>query len=115
MFEDLQEVSEALVGFWYAGANDGQWGHKMATHSSILAWKIPWAEEPGRLQSLALQRVGQAWVTNTHTRAQKNLESRTEATASKNTTDKAGKKVDSMKVGRDATHGEKKDERPQKE
>ena len=39
MFEDLQEVSEALVGFWYAGANDGQWGHKMATHSSILAWK----------------------------------------------------------------------------
>ena len=30
----------------------------MATHSSILAWKIPWMEEPGRLQSMALQRVG---------------------------------------------------------
>ena len=30
----------------------------MATHSSILAWKIPWAEEPGGLQSLGLQRVG---------------------------------------------------------
>ena len=29
----------------------------MATHSSILAWKIPWMEEPGRLQSVALQRV----------------------------------------------------------
>ena len=29
----------------------------MATHSSILAWKIPWTEEPGRLQSLGLQRV----------------------------------------------------------
>ena len=29
----------------------------MATHSSILAWRIPWTEEPGRLQSLALQRV----------------------------------------------------------
>ena len=31
---------------------------KMATHSSILAWKIPWTEESGRLQSMGLQRVG---------------------------------------------------------
>ena len=30
----------------------------MATHSSILAWRIPWTEEPGRLQSLESQRVG---------------------------------------------------------
>ena len=30
---------------------------EMATHSSILAWKIPWTEEPGRLQSMGLQRV----------------------------------------------------------
>ena len=30
----------------------------MATHSSILAWKIPWTEEPGRLQSMGLLRVG---------------------------------------------------------
>ena len=30
----------------------------MATHSSTLAWKIPWTEEPGRLQSMGLQRVG---------------------------------------------------------
>ena len=30
----------------------------MATHSSILAWKIPWIEEPGRLQSMVSQRVG---------------------------------------------------------
>ena len=29
----------------------------MATHSSILAWKIPWTEEPGELQSMGLQRV----------------------------------------------------------
>ena len=34
----------------------------MATHSSTLAWKIPWAEEPGRLQSMRSLRVG-------HTRA----------------------------------------------
>ena len=31
---------------------------EMATHSSILAWRIPWMEEPGGLQSTALQRVG---------------------------------------------------------
>ena len=30
---------------------------EMATHSSILAWKIPWTEKPGRLQSMGLQRV----------------------------------------------------------
>ena len=32
---------------------------EMATHSSILAWRIPWREEPGRLQSTGSQRVGQ--------------------------------------------------------
>ena len=32
---------------------------EMATHSSILAWTIPWTEEPGRLQSMGSQRVGQ--------------------------------------------------------
>ena len=32
---------------------------EMATHSSILTWKIPWIEEPGRLQSIELQRAGQ--------------------------------------------------------
>ena len=31
---------------------------EMSTHSSILAWKIPWMEEPGRLQSMGSQRVG---------------------------------------------------------
>ena len=31
---------------------------RMATHSSMLAWEIPWAEEPGELQSIGLQRVG---------------------------------------------------------
>ena len=33
-------------------------GKEMATQSSILAWKIPWTEEPGRLQSMGSQRVG---------------------------------------------------------
>ena len=36
----------------------------MAPHSSTLAWKIPWAEEPGRLQSMGLLRVGHDWVTS---------------------------------------------------
>ena len=35
----------------------------MAPHSSTLAWKIPWIEEPGRLQSMALLRVGHDLVT----------------------------------------------------
>ena len=43
------------------------WGRSLkketATHSSILAWEIPWAEEAGRLQSMWLQRVGHNLVT----------------------------------------------------
>ena len=44
----------------------------MATHSSIVAWRIPWTEEPGRLQSTGSQRVGHDWSdlaqhTHTHT------------------------------------------------
>ena len=38
----------------------------MATHSSILAWRIPWTEEPGGLQPVRSQRVGHDWVTHTH-------------------------------------------------
>ena len=37
----------------------------MATHSSILAWRIPWTEEPGGLQSMESQRVGHDRATNT--------------------------------------------------
>ena len=33
-------------------------GEDLATHSSILTWRIPWIEEPGRLQSMGLQRIG---------------------------------------------------------
>ena len=55
-------------------ANAGDWvqslgqedplEEEMATHSSILAWKTPWTEEPGRLQSMGLQRVRYDLVTN---------------------------------------------------
>ena len=37
----------------------------MATHSSILAWRIPWTEDPGGLQSKGSQRVRHYWATNT--------------------------------------------------
>ena len=39
----------------------------MATHSNILAWTIPWTEEPGKLQSIGSQRIRHDWATNTFT------------------------------------------------
>ena len=40
---------------------------EVATHSSILAWEIPWTEEPGGLQSTGSQRLKNNWSTNTLT------------------------------------------------
>ena len=45
---------------------------EMATSSSILAWRIPWVEEPGGLQSIGLQTVGRDCVTK-HTKAQQQV------------------------------------------
>ena len=39
----------------------------MATYYSILAWRIPWTEEPGELESMGSQRVGHDWATTTTT------------------------------------------------
>ena len=39
-----------------------------ATHSRILAWRIPWTEEPGRIQSIGSQRVRHDWSDLAHTR-----------------------------------------------
>ena len=39
---------------------------EMATHSSIVAWKISWTKESGGLQYMGLQRVGHNWVANTY-------------------------------------------------
>ena len=52
--------------FWFLGQEDPL-EMETATHSSILAWRIPWTEEPGRLQSVGSQRAGHDWVTKTHT------------------------------------------------
>ena len=44
--------------------NNKQTEKAMAPHSSTLAWKIPWTEEPGRLQSMGSLRVGHDWMTS---------------------------------------------------
>ena len=54
----MQERQEMWV--WSLGWEDPS-EESMATHSSILAWRIPWTEEPGGLQSIGLQRIGQDW------------------------------------------------------
>ena len=46
---------------------------EIAAHSSILAWEIPWTEEPGGLQSIVLQRVRQDWSDLAHTHARLHL------------------------------------------
>ena len=51
----VQETGEIPVGS--LGQEDAL-EEEMATHSSILAWRIPWTEEPGGLPSMGLQRVG---------------------------------------------------------
>ena len=55
MVKSLHAVWETWVLSlgWEGALEEG-----MATHSSILAWKIPWTEEPGRLQSMGSQKVG---------------------------------------------------------
>ena len=50
---------------WSLGQEDPLEKEK-ATHSNTRAWKIPWMEEPGRLQSMESQRVGQDWTTSLH-------------------------------------------------
>ena len=51
----MQEMQEMQVQFM---GQESPLEEEMATHSSILAWKIPWTKEPGGLQSLGLQRDG---------------------------------------------------------
>ena len=57
----LPAMQETWV--WSQGQKDPL-EKEMATHSSTLAWKIPWMEEPGRLQSMGSQRVWHDWATS---------------------------------------------------
>ena len=63
--KNLQELQEIWV--WFLGQEDPL-EEGMATHSSILAGKIPWTEEPGGLWSMESQRVWSNWahILNTH-------------------------------------------------
>ena len=54
MVKNLPEVQETRV---QSLGREDPLEEEMATHSSFLAWKIPWTEEPGRLQSTGSQRV----------------------------------------------------------
>ena len=56
----MQDMQEMRV--WSLGRKDPLEGG-MAAHSSILAWRIPWTEEPGRLQSIGSQTVDMTEVT----------------------------------------------------
>ena len=51
MQEEMQEIGVRFL------SREDSLEEEMATHSSILAWRIPWKEEPGGLQSTGLQRV----------------------------------------------------------
>ena len=50
----MQETQETQVG---SLGQEDPLGEEMSTHSSVLAWRNPWMEEPGRLESMGLQRV----------------------------------------------------------
>ena len=58
-------TSPALAGFYlFFFTTNTTWEKAIEPHSSTLAWKIPWTEEPGRLQSMGSRRLGHDWVTS---------------------------------------------------
>ena len=61
----MSRPRERIVPLWYSKPPTLE--KEMAIHSSILAWRVPWMEELGGLQSMELQRVGHDWVTNAFT------------------------------------------------
>ena len=62
--KNLPAMQETWV--WSLGQKNPM-EEEMATHSSILAWRIPWTEEPDVLQFMELQRIGHNWATNSFT------------------------------------------------
>ena len=67
----MQEMKETRVPSW--GWEDSP-GEERTTHSRILAWRIPWTEEPGRLRSMKPQRVGHDWASKPRTWIKKILD-----------------------------------------
>ena len=62
-FSPLRLCSHFSLYFFFAFYSDNIMEKAMAPHSSTLAWKIPWMEEPGGLQSMGSLRVGHDWAT----------------------------------------------------
>ena len=64
----MAQRSKRLPAMWETWVQSLDWEDplekEMATHSSILAWRILWMEEPGGLQSTGSQRVGHDWATS---------------------------------------------------
>ena len=58
MAQILKNLPTMQVTWVQSLGQEGPLEKEMATHSSILAWRIPWTEEPGGLQSMGSQRVG---------------------------------------------------------
>ena len=66
----MAQLVENLPAMWETWVQSLGWEDQLekeiATHSSILAWRIPWTEVPGGLQTLQLQTVKLNWATFTH-------------------------------------------------
>ena len=67
----MTQIVKVLPAVWEARVQSLGWEdvpeNRMATHSNILAWRIPWTEESGGIQSTGSQRVGHNWVPDTST------------------------------------------------
>ena len=64
MRKDLNSVLQIYLKYLIYDGNRGHETHAMAPHSSTLAWRILWTEEPGRLQSMGSLGVGHNWATS---------------------------------------------------
>ena len=73
LVKNLPAMQETRV--WSLGQEDPL-EKGMAIHSRIIAWRIPWTEEPGGLQSMGSQRVGHDWATNIFTLKKKKKQMR---------------------------------------
>ena len=65
MLKNLPAVQETSISIPGSGRSPEK---EMATHSSIFAWRIPWTEEPGGLQSMGLWRVRNDWVKSSYSK-----------------------------------------------
>ena len=63
LIERFQDLIIVRDNVYYMQISRNHLEEEMAAYSSILAWKIPWTEQPGRLQSIGSQRVEHDWVT----------------------------------------------------